>query len=123
LVSWAGAATQGLDAGLGSMLLAGLNVVPTALVALGIGAVVRVVDPRRAAASVYAVVIWSSLVDLVGPIVPGLGGLERVSLFHTMARAPAEDPDPLTITLTVVVALALIVVAIALFDRRDVEAG
>jgi ABC-2 type transport system permease protein len=123
LASWAGAATQGLDAGLGSMVVAGLNVVPTALVALGIGAVVGVVAPRRAAAAVYAVVIWSSLVDLVGPIVPGLGGLERVSLFHAMARAPAEDPDPLTIVLTLLLALVLIVVAIVLFDRRDVETG
>jgi ABC-2 type transport system permease protein len=123
LASWAGAATQGLDVGLGSMLVAGLNAVPTALVALGIGAVARVVAPRRAAAAVFAVVIWSSLVDLVGPVVPGLGGLERVSLFHTMARAPAEDPDPLTIVLTLLVALVLVVVAIALFDRRDVETG
>jgi putative exporter of polyketide antibiotics len=107
--------------GLPTMLGAGLNVVPTALVALGVGAVVLSVAPRAAARSVYSVVIWSLLVDLVASLISGLKWLEHVSVFHYMALAPAQDPEPRTLALTLVLALALCGVATMLFDRRDVR--
>jgi len=49
VAGWLGAATQHVDSGFASMLGAGLNVVPTALVVLGLGAVVLAVAPRAAA--------------------------------------------------------------------------
>ena len=45
---WVGAGTQGVAVGLDTMIGAGLNVVPTALLALGIGAVVLALAPRLA---------------------------------------------------------------------------
>ena len=48
LGAWLGAASQGVDLGFATMLGAGLNVVPTALVVLGIGAVVLASRPRAA---------------------------------------------------------------------------
>jgi ABC-2 type transport system permease protein len=120
---WAGAETQGVQIALGSMLGAALNVVPTALLVLGLGAVVLASAPRLASPAVYAVVIWSVLVDLLGSMISGLSGLRHVSLFHYMAVAPAEDPDPTTIVVTVLAAIALCVVATLIFDRRDVETG
>ena len=43
---WLGAASQGVDIGLGSLLGAGLNVVPVAAVVLGVGAVALAWKPR-----------------------------------------------------------------------------
>jgi ABC-2 type transport system permease protein len=123
LAAWLGARTQGVDLDLTSMLVAGLNVIPTALVALGIGAVVLSVAPRAAAATVYGVVIWSVLIDLLGSMVSSLSWLDHLSLFHYMALAPARDPDPQTLAITVGAAAALCVIATILFDRRDVRSG
>ena len=103
------------------MVGAGLNVVPTALVGLGIGAVLLSVAPRRAAAGVYGVVIWSLVVDLLGSMVAGLEWLDHLSLFHYMALAPAQDPDPRTLAITVVVAIALSAAATVQFGRRDLQ--
>ena len=112
LAAWAGARSQGVHIGLATMVGAGLNVVPTALVALGIGAVVLSIAPRAASRSVYGVVTWSLLIDLAASLISGLQWLEHLSVFHYMALAPAQDPQPLTIVLTLVLALGLCAVAI-----------
>lgn len=121
LGAWAGARSQGVDVGIGPMLGAGLNIIPIALVALGIGAVVLAVAPRAAAATVYGVVAWSLVVYLVGSLVTGTRWLERTSLFNYMQLAPAQDPDPKTLAITTVIAVVLCIVATAVFDRRDMR--
>jgi len=121
LGAWLGAATQGVDLRFMSVVGAGLNVIPTALVTLGVGAVLLSVTPRRAASSVYGVVLWSLFVDLVGSFVGGVSWLDRLSLFHYMALAPAEHADPRTLAMTVVVAAMLCVTATIRFGHRDVQ--
>jgi len=121
--AWAGAKTQGVDPGLGSMLGAGLNLIPTALVVLGAGAVVLAVAPRAAAPAVYGIVTWSFLGDLLASLVDGLGWLERLSLFHYLALAPAQGIDAATACVCVAVAAALAGLALTLFSRRDVATG
>jgi ABC-2 type transport system permease protein len=123
LAAWLGARSQGVDAGLSSMIGAGLNVVPTALVVLGIGAVVLAVAPRIAGTAMYVVVIWSLLVDLLASMVSSLEWLEKASLFNYMALAPAEDVSPTTVAATLALAAALCALATALFTRRDVQLG
>ena len=118
----AGAALRGLDVGAGSLLGAGLNVVPTALVALGVGAVVVSLAPRLAAPAVYAVVVWSVFADLLAPLSGALEPLQKVSLFHTMALLPGADPDPVAIAVTTLVGLGLCTVAVVAFGRRDLAA-
>jgi ABC-2 type transport system permease protein len=121
--TWAGASSQGVDLGFGRLVGAGLNVIPTALVALGIGAVVLALWPRAAAATVYVVVIWSGIVDLLGSLVTGADWLGHLSLFHYLALAPAQAVDAVTIVVTTAVAAALCLAAIALFVRRDLSTG
>ncbi len=123
LAGWLGAKTQGVAPGLRTMVGAGLNVVPTALLVLGVGAVVVAVAPRAATRAVYGVVIWSLLIDLLGSMISSLTWLGHASLFHYMARVPAEDPDPATVAITLVAAAALCVLAMMVFERRDVETG
>jgi ABC-2 type transport system permease protein len=123
VAAWIGARTQGVDVSLGSMLGAGLNVVPTALLVLGIGAVVLAVAPRAAAPVVYGVVIWSLVIDLAGSFAGSLTWLSRLSLFHYMALAPATTPVPATLGWTMAIAAGLGALATWLFDRRDLQLG
>lgn len=123
LFVWLGARLQGVEPGLGRMLGAGLNVVPTALLVLGIGAVVRAVAPRAATTAVYGVVAASFVIDLVASLVEGLRGAERLSVFHYMALAPAEAADLATVAVTLGIAALLLVAATLQFSRRDLHPG
>lgn len=123
IAAWLGAKTQGVDAGLGRMAGAGLNVVPTALLVLGIGAFVLAVAPRAAVRAVYGVVIASLLIDLVASLASGVSWLAHVSLFHYMALAPASRADATTIVVTLLVAVALCGAALVAFRTRDLRAA
>jgi ABC-2 type transport system permease protein len=119
--SWLGAKSQGVDFRITTMLGAGLNVVPTALVVLGLGAVVLSVAPRVAAATIYAVIVGSLVIDLFGSLVSSLHWLRYVSLFHYMALAPAQAASALTLAINTAVAVFLGAVAISVFRRRDLQ--
>jgi ABC-2 type transport system permease protein len=119
--TWLGAKSQGVEPGLGRMIGAGLNVVPTALLVLGIGVVILAVAPRAAVRAVYAVVIGSIILDLLTAIVSGLSWLDDFSLFHYMALAPAAHIDPTTVVVTLLLSAACCAVGLALFGRRDLQ--
>lgn len=120
LGAWAGAASQGVDAGLATMVGAGLNTVPTALVVLGIGALYLGVAPRSAAPAVYAVVIASLVIHLLASLVDSTRWMQRLSLFHYMALAPAATVHASSVLALLGIALVLCGAATALFARRDV---
>ncbi len=123
VAAWLGARSQGVDVALGSMMQAGINLVPTALLVLGIGALTLAVAPRASAPVVYGVVIWSVVIDLAAALVGPLTWLNKVSLFHYMALAPVTSPTPRTWGITLALAAGLCVVAVWWFDRRDVQPG
>ena len=106
--TWLGAKSQGVDPGFGTTLRAGANVIPTALLVLGIGAVVCAVAPRAATAAVYGVVAFSFVIDLVSSLVDQTKWMERLSLFHYMALAPAQSTDTRTVGAAIAVAVALV---------------
>jgi ABC-2 type transport system permease protein len=118
---WLGARTQGLHLALPSMLGAGLNAVPTALVALGAGALVLALVPRAASWSVYAVVVWSVMADLIAPLLSGASWAQRLSLFHYMALVPGDAADPATLVAVTATGLLLCAAAVVLFGRRDLQ--
>ncbi len=93
LSAWAGAAAQASGVGLVSLLAAGINLVPPAVLLLGIGALVLGWAPRAAPGAVYALLAWSFLVELIGGIVGINHWLLDTSVFHQMAAAPATSPD------------------------------
>jgi ABC-2 type transport system permease protein len=123
LGAWLGAQSQGLDLGLSTLLGAGLNVVPTALLALGLGALAFAVVPRAGAVAVYAVVAWSLIVDILASQVSGLAWIRKSSLFHSMALAPAQRVEPVSVVTRLALALALGGAAVAVFRRGDLAPG
>jgi ABC-2 type transport system permease protein len=119
LAAWAGAAVEDSGVSMGRMVSAGANVVPPALLVLGIGALAQAVRPRLAAAVAYGVIAWSFLVELVGALVDADHVLLDTSIFHHMRPVPAADADLTAAVVMVGLGLAAAVVGGLVFERRD----
>ncbi len=124
LFAWLGAASQDSGVGLGTLLNAGLNLVPPAVAIGGIGVLAFGVWPRRTAAVVYVLLCWSLLADIVG----GFGGsgatsrwLLDTSVFHQMAAAPAASPHWAANGVMVAVGVACAAGGAIAFSRRDLQ--
>jgi ABC-2 type transport system permease protein len=91
--AWVGAATQHSGVRFGSLLTAGLNVVPPGLFLLGLGALVLGAWPRRTSAVVYGYLAWSFLIEFAGGVVNTSHWLMDTSVFFHMVPAPATAPD------------------------------
>ena len=122
VLAWLGAASQHSGTGLGTLLDAGLNLVPPAIVIGGIGVLAFGSWPRRTNAVVYAVLAWSLLADIVG----GFGGsgaasrwLLDTSVFHQMASAPAASPNWTANAVMAAVGAACGLLGAVAFSRRD----
>lgn len=119
IASWAGAAIAGAGLRFGSLLGAGLNVVPAGLFVLGVGTLVHGVAPRWVALVGYGLVAWSFLVEILGA---GLGVGEwvlQLSVLHHMARAPAESVSWGGLVALTVLGVASAMVGAWAFARRD----
>ena len=91
--AWAGAASQHSGVRFGSLVTAGLNVVPPGLFLLGLGALVLGGWPRRTSSVVYGYLAWSFLVEFAGGVVHTSHWLLDTSVFFHMVPAPATTPD------------------------------
>jgi putative exporter of polyketide antibiotics len=79
--------------------------------------------PRAAAPALYAVVIGSFVISLLGSLVSSTRWLERLSVFHYMALAPARPVDAVATATLCAVALVLFVLATTRFGHRDLAAS
>ncbi|MFB4298517.1 hypothetical protein [Actinomadura sp. NTSP31] len=121
VAAWLGAAARGTHVALVPMVTAGLNLVPTGLLVLGIGACALALAPRIAGLTVYILVIGSWLANILGSLQPATHWVTTVSIFHYMASAPAESPHASTIVITTALAAAFCSLALVLCTRRDMQ--
>jgi ABC-2 type transport system permease protein len=119
--TWLGAESQGTGVGFGTLLEAGINVVPPALCLFGIGVLAFGVWPRASSTVVYVVLGWSLLVEVVGGIGSGGHWLLDTSLFHQMAAAPAVSPDWTTNGVMLAIGAVAALVGGIGFTRRDLR--
>ncbi len=91
--AWAGAASQHSGIAFGSLVDAGLNVVPPAVFLLGVGALVVGAAPRWTSAVVYGYLSWSFLVEFIGGVMHVSHWVLDSSVFFHMVPAPATSPD------------------------------
>jgi ABC-2 type transport system permease protein len=91
--AWAGVASQHSGVRFGSLLTAGLNIVPPGLFLLGLGALILGAWPRLTSAVVYGYLAWSFLVEFAGGVVHTSHWLLDTSVFFHMVPAPATTPD------------------------------
>jgi polyether ionophore transport system permease protein len=91
--AWAGVASQHSGIRFGSLVTAGLNVVPPGLCLLGLGALVLGAWPRLTSTVVYGYLAWSFLVEFAGGVVHTSHWLLDTSVFFHMVPAPDATPD------------------------------
>jgi ABC-2 type transport system permease protein len=119
LSAWIGAVSTGAQLSLPTLLAAGVNVVPTGVLVLGIGTLVHAAAPRLAVGVAYGVVAWSFLIEIVGASLGASRWLLDLSLLHHIARAPAESVRWDSAAILVVLGIVFAVIGAAVFARRD----
>jgi ABC-2 type transport system permease protein len=121
--AWAGAESQGAGVSVSSMLEAGVNCLPVALLFLGAGALAFALVPRAARTIAYALVGVAFLWALIGGLLQAPAWLLALSPFHDARLVPAE---PFATTAAAIMAAAGLVAAAAAvwaFRRRDLVAA
>jgi len=104
-------------------VLAGINMVPSALLIFGISIAVFGFAPRAATIIGQSLLAWSFLMELIGSSLKLNHWLLDTSLLHHMTFAPAADPRWGQNTLVVTIGIALIGFGIFAFNHRDTEIG
>ena len=121
VVTWLGAASQHAGVGFTSVLAAGVNLVPPAIVLLGIGVLVFGLRPRSMALVAYAVLGWSVLVVVVGGIGATSHWVLDTSVFHQMASAPAVSPNWEANGIMTGIGITAALLGMLAFRRRDLQ--
>lgn len=123
LGGWAGAASQHGGVGLLPVLGAAANMLPAALLVLGVGTLAHGLAPRWAVPVAYGLVAWSFVVEMLGAT--GTGGrlLLDLSVFHHVALLPAAAFRPSGAAALVALGATGMAAGAALFQRRDLTAA
>jgi putative exporter of polyketide antibiotics len=123
LAAWAGIASGPGGLGLGPVLEAGLNLVPPALLILGLGTLLLGVAPRLAMPLLYALVLWSFLMEIVGTSITSSQWLLDTALFTHVGPVPATSLDWPAMGIFTGLGLIAALAGLAAFARRDLAAA
>jgi ABC-2 type transport system permease protein len=119
LLAWAGAATQGAGVSLSSMLGAGANCLPVALLFLGLGALAFALAPRASTAVAYGLVGVTFAWELFGALLDVPAWLLALSPFHDVGLVPGESFKPAAAAIMLALAALAAIAAVGVFERRD----
>lgn len=120
ITTWGVARTQGIDIDLGDILLVGIALTGTTLFTLGLGILFYGLAPRLAIISMYIIIVWSFLVDMLQSATTINDALAKTSLFHYISTSPAATPDWQTFTWLALLGATMAAIGITLFTRRDI---
>jgi len=119
LLTWAGAASQGVGISLPRMLEAGANCLPVALLFLGIAALAYATVPRASAGIAYGLVTVAFLWQLVGALLGVPKWLVELTPFEHVGLVPAQPFRGGAAAIMVGIGLLAAVAALGVFRRRD----
>ena len=117
--AWAGAASQNAHVSLSQTLGAGANCLPTALLFLGIGALVFALAPRASAGVNYGLVVLAFVWQLFGGVLEAPHWLLDLSPFQHVGLVPAQSFRAGAAVAMLAIAAAATIAALAIFRRRD----
>jgi ABC-2 type transport system permease protein len=123
VLAWAGAATQSAEVSLASMLGAGANCLPAALLFLGVGALALALAPRAAPGIAYGLVAAAFVWQMFGSLLEVPEWLLALSPFHDVGLIPGESFKAVGALVMVVLALVATLAATWVFERRDLVGG
>ncbi|MHB8241985.1 MAG: ABC transporter permease [Solirubrobacteraceae bacterium] len=119
LFAWAGAAAQDAGVSLSSMLEAGVNCLPAAVLFGGLAALAFAVIPRASAGLAYGLVAVAFLWELVGPLLGAPKWVVQLTPFQHVGLVPAQPSKALAAAVMIAIALAACGLALWAFGRRD----
>ena len=119
--AWLGAASQHAGVGFTTLVEAGVNLVPPAILIMGVSALALGAWPRATSVVAYVLLAWSLLVVIIGDIGATSHWVLDTSVFHQMASAPAVSPHwEANGVMTAIGAVSALIGVIA-FNRRDLQ--
>jgi ABC-2 type transport system permease protein len=122
VLAWAGAATQGADVSFSTMVGAGANCLPAALLFLALGALAFALLPRASTGMAYGLVGAAFAWELFGSLLEVPGWLLALSPFHDIGLVPGQPFDATGAAVMVAIAALAALAAVAVFRRRDLAA-
>ena len=123
LLTWAGAASQGVSISLPRMLEAGANGVPISSLFLGIAAFAYTVAPRASDAIAYGVVGAAFIWYLVGSFFGLPKWVTDLTPFQHIGLVPIQSFQAEAAGIMITVGLTATAAAIAVFRHRDLLAA
>jgi ABC-2 type transport system permease protein len=118
VLGWIGAGAGG-GIGLPSALAAGINLVPPAIVVLGLGTLAHGAAPRAAPAVAYGVLGWAFLIEFIGSVVKFSHWVLDTSVLYHLAPAPSASPNWTAAAAMTALGLACAAGGAVLLSRRD----
>lgn len=118
--TWAMASAQHLSVELGTLLAIGVALTGTVLLTIGFGTLLYGIAPRLATAGMYAVIVWSFLIDMISSVVKLNNFFTNSSLFHYISISPTAAPDWKTFAWLACLGFVLILVGTVAFTKRDI---
>lgn len=121
--AFSGSSLSGGSLSLIDALLAGANMVPSALLIFGITVAVFGLAPRATTIFGQSLLAWSFLLELIGSSLKLNHWLLDTSVLHHMAFAPASSPRWGQGALVFGIGVVMIAVGISAFNHRDTALG
>jgi ABC-2 type transport system permease protein len=119
VLAWAGAAMQGGGVSLSSMLAAGANCLPAALLFLALGALAFALAPRTSAGFAYGLVGATFALEIFGALLEAPEWLLALSPFHDLGLIPGESFEASWAAVMLGCATLAAFGALRIFERRD----
>ncbi len=116
---WVGVTSPHSDLGFATMVQAGVNLVAPALLVLGVGTLLYGLSARLAVPILYALVLWSFVVQIVGSSITTNHWLLDTSVLSHLGPVPATRPDWGAVAWLVALGVITGLAGLLVFDRRD----
>lgn len=119
-LTWQIATNQGVALDLWIMMQNAVALTGTIILTIGIGSALYGLLPRLAAVTMYAVIIWAFVVDVLKSFFSLGDFIDKTSLLHYVSFAPTKSPDWSTFIWLLAIGLVLMTIGTVTFTRRDV---
>jgi polyether ionophore transport system permease protein len=119
VLAWAGAAAQGADVALPTMIGAGANCLPVAFLFLGLGTLAFALVPRFGTGIGYGLVAAAFVWELLGSLLETPEWLLALSPFHDVGLVPGEPFETGAAAIMLAIAACAALASLLVFERRD----
>jgi ABC-2 type transport system permease protein len=116
---WIGIAARTSAVGFAAMMQAGLNAAVPALFVLGLGTLLYGLAPRLAAPVLYAAILWSFLVEIIGSSITSSHWLLDTAILTHLGPVPATGLRWGVIAWLTGFAVIAALAGLAAFSKRD----